>query len=409
MFETEKDRDDYVNFTKALIRRPSQSGQEGPIAAFITQALEDIGAAPFVDEAGNVMAEIKCGEGPTVLLNGHLDAVPEGNLEDWAPYKPFDGTLEGDALIGRGVSDLKAGLAAQFFAFKHFKEQLDRGHSFAGTLIFSAVVHEEAAEMLGMKYLIEHTLSGRKIDLCILCEPSSGKIALGHRGKVELVITTRGKAAHSSQPKQGINALEKMLPVMDYIFNEMPATIKAHPVLGQNSVTITDCIVRPGAQSIIPDTCEISVDRRYSPDEPIKEVLAQIEDLFGKLSAKDPEFKADVKPRAYVETTYTGYREKVNKYHPPWATDPKLPIVQRALQGLTLAGQEPQCFYWQFGTDGGFTAGLNQIPTIGYSHAEERFAHQPKEQVTITEMLKTVRGTAAMIGMILGADKGAFL
>ncbi|MEG0377617.1 MAG: M20/M25/M40 family metallo-hydrolase, partial [Eubacterium sp.] len=348
MFESEKDRADYVRFTQELIRRPSPSGQEGAIAAFVRQSLEDIGVTPLVDKAGNIVAEISCGPGPTLLLNGHLDAVPEGNLEVWAPYNPFDGTIEGDLLIGRGVSDLKAGLAAQFFAFKHFKALVDAGHPFNGTLIFSAVVHEEAAEMLGMKVLIEQTLTRRQIDLCILCEPSSGKIALGHRGKVELVVTTKGKTAHSSQPKQGINALEKMLPVMDFIFNEMPATMKSHPVLGDNSVTITDCIVRPGAQSIIPDTCEISLDRRYSPDEPMEEVLAQMRGIFEKIAARDPEFVADVRPRSYVETTYTGYTEEVDKYHPPWATDPEQPIVKQALEGLRALGQEPECFYWKF-------------------------------------------------------------
>lgn len=402
MFDQEKDREAYVRFTQELIQRPSPTGEEGAIAEFVKQSLMDIGVVPLVDAAGNVLAEIKCGDGPTILLNGHLDAVPAGSLEAWEPYKPFEGTVEGDVIIGRGVSDLKAGLAAQFFAFKHFKDLLNAGHSFNGTLIFSAVVHEEAAEMLGMKYLIEHTLGGRSIDLCILCEPSSGKIALGHRGKVELVVTTTGKTAHSSQPQQGINALEKMLPIMAFVFNEMPATMKAHPVLGHNSVTITDCIVRPGAQSIIPDSCEISLDRRYSPEEPMEDVLGQLKDLFAKLEAKDPEFKADVKPRSYVETTYTGYTEEVDKYHPPWATDPELPIVKKALQGLRASGQEPECFYWKFGTDGGFTAGLNEIPTIGYSHAEEGFAHQPKEQVKISEMLKTVRGTVAMVGAILG-------
>lgn len=124
---------------------------------------------------------------------------------------------------------------------------------------------------------------------------------MGHRGKVELVVKTMGKTAHSSQPKQGINALEKMLPVMQYIFEEMPGTLKAHPVLGDNSVTITDCIVRPGAQSIIPDECEISIDRRYSPDETLEDVVRQLKTVIEGFAEKDPEFKAEVYPRAYCE------------------------------------------------------------------------------------------------------------
>lgn len=392
---------EYVAFLKALIEIPSLSGEEGEAAVFIQNALDQIGVIPKVDEAGNVYGVINCGEGPVVLLNGHLDVVPEGSLEAWKPYSPFKAAVESDVLIGRGASDLKAGLAAQFFAFKRIKQALDAGASLKGKVIFSAVVHEEAAEMLGMQYLIDHTLEGEKIDLCVLCEPSSGRVALGHRGKVELVVKTMGKTAHSSQPKQGINALEKMLPVMQYIFKEMPKTLKGHPVLGDNSVTITDCIVRPGAQSIIPDECEISIDRRYSPDETLEDVVCQLKAVLDDFAEKDPEFKAEVHPRTYCEKTYTGYTCEVNKYHPPWATDQQIPVVKKALDALENAGQKPGCFYWKFGTDGGYTAGLRGIPTIGYSHAEEKWAHQPKEQVKISQMMKTIEGTEAILAAIL--------
>ena len=151
-------RKDYVEFLKALIEIPSLSGEEGKAAKFMQNALDQIGVTPQVDEAGNVYGEIACGDGPTVLLNGHLDVVPEGNLEAWKPYSPFKAAVEEDVLIGRGASDLKAGLAAQFFAFKQIKQALDAGASLKGKIIFSAVVHEEAAEMLGMQYLIDHTL-----------------------------------------------------------------------------------------------------------------------------------------------------------------------------------------------------------------------------------------------------------
>ena len=396
-----KMKKEYVAFLKALIEIPSLSGEEGEAAVFIQNALDQIGVIPKVDEAGNVYGVINCGEGPVVLLNGHLDVVPEGSLEAWKPYSPFKAAVESDVLIGRGASDLKAGLAAQFFAFKRIKQALDAGASLKGKVIFSAVVHEEAAEMLGMQYLIDHTLEGEKIDLCVLCEPSSGRVALGHRGKVELVVKTMGKTAHSSQPKQGINALEKMLPVMQYIFEEMPKTLKGHPVLGDNSVTITDCIVRPGAQSIIPDECEISIDRRYSPDETLEDVVCQLKAVLDDFAEKDPEFQAEVHPRTYCEKTYTGYTCEVNKYHPPWATDQQIPVVKKALDALENAGQKPECFYWKFGTDGGYTAGLRRLPPIGYSHAEEKWAHQPNEQVKNSQMMKTIEGTEAILAAIL--------
>lgn len=405
---TEALKEEYTRFLQELIRIPSLTGEEGEIADFLLASLSELGIDAYIDKAGNVVGQIVCGEGPTVMLNSHLDVVPAGNEEAWLPYTPFGGDVDGDLLIGRGVSDLKAGLAAQFFALKYFKEVLDGGGKFNGTLLFSSVVHEEAAEMLGMQVLIEQTLPerGQQVDLCILCEPSSGKIALGHRGKVELVVTTHGKTAHSSRPKLGINALQKMIPVMNYVFDEMPETLRDHPILGESSVTITDCIVKPGAQSIVPDFCEISLDRRYMPGEEVSDLLDEFQDLFDTIAANDPEFKADVKPRAYLERTYTGYEQEVDKYHPPWMTDPEQPLVKTALSALPSVGQEADCFYWKFGTDGSMTAGLHNIPTIGYSHAEEKWAHQPKEQVSISEMMKTIEGTIAMSAAVLAlSDK----
>ncbi len=398
---------EYTKYVQELIRRPSLTGEEGDIAEFVLNSLKELGVNCYVDIAGNVVGQITCGAGPTVMLNGHLDVVPAGNLDAWAPYTPFGGDVDGDLIVGRGASDLKAGLAAQFFALKYFKEQVDLGKRFDGTLIFSAVVHEEAAEMLGMQVLIEQTLPSRaqSVDLCILCEPSSGKIALGHRGKVELVVSTMGKTAHSSQPKQGVNALQKMVPVMDYVFDEMPSTLKSHPVLGESSVTVTDCIVKPGAQSIVPDYCEISIDRRYMPQESIPELIGEFDRLFARLSEKDPEFKAVARTRSYDERTYTGYEQTVDKYHPAWLTDPELPIVKKALDALPAVGQKADCIYWKFGTDGSMTAGLHNIPTIGYSHAQEKWAHQPKEQVSITEMCKTIEGTVAMAAAVLGLEE----
>jgi putative selenium metabolism hydrolase len=395
----------YTNYLLDLIRIPSLTGEEGPCAEYVFSSLKAIGAESFIDTAGNVVGILSSGEGPVVLLNSHLDVVSPGSIEAWAPYSPFEGHIEGDRLIGRGAADIKGGLAAQFFAFKYFKEHLDKGRPFKGTLIFSAVVHEEAAEMLGMQALIEETLphKGIKPDICILGEPSGGRIAMGHPGKVELVVSTHGRTAHSSQPSCGVNALEKMLPVMHCIFNEMPDRLKTHPLLGKGSITITNCMVKPGKQSIVPDLCEISIDRRYIPGEDIPGLIAEFEALFAGLKKNDREFHAKIEPRRFLERTWTGYEKNVLKYHPGWITDPNLPIVKKAVSGLADAGQSPGCFYWKFGTDGSMTAALHGIPTIGYSHAEEKWAHQPKEQVSVTAMFKTIEGLIA-IGNALFAD-----
>jgi len=177
----------------------------------------------------------------------------------------------------------------------------------------------------------------------------------------------------------------------------MGAKLKGDPVLGESSVTITDCIVKPGAMSIVPDQCEISIDRRYMPDEPLEAILGEFEDIFKECQKNDKDFKATVEPRVFKEKTWTGYEKDVKKYHPPWRTDRNLDFVKKTFKALNDIGQKPSEKYWKFGTDGSMTAGIHKIPTIGYSGAEERWAHQPNEQVNINEMLKTFEGYIAIM------------
>ncbi len=191
-------KNDYVDFLKKLIAIQSVTGNEKEAADFLYENfIKSSFDNCFIDKCGNLVAVLEGrGEGPNIMLNGHLDTVPEGNLEEWLPYHPFKPELDKEGnLYGRGTSDMKGGLTALFFTMLYFKELKDKGISLPGNLIFSAVVHEEAAEMLGMEYLIEKTLpeNGIKCDLVCLAEPTGGNLSIGQRGKIELVITVKGK------------------------------------------------------------------------------------------------------------------------------------------------------------------------------------------------------------------------
>jgi acetylornithine deacetylase/succinyl-diaminopimelate desuccinylase-like protein len=235
-----------------------------------------------------------------------------------------------------------------------------------------------------------------------LCEPTGLNVVLGQRGKVELVVKTRGRTAHSSIPKAGINALEKMVPVLDHIFNDLSNSIIRHKLLGESSITVTNLVCKPGALSIIPDECEISIDRRYMPDQTIDDLLKEFETLFADLKKKDPQFDATVCSRKIIERSYTGYEKEVQKYHPPWIVDEADPLVKRSIEALRAIGQNPQINYWKFGTDGSMTAGLLSIPTIGYSGTEEGYAHTPEEMVNIDMMMQSLNGYYAIVTALLG-------
>jgi len=407
-------RKEVIEFTQEMIKTPSLTGEEGDLANLILDKLKEFQADDaFIDGIGNVVGIIYGPEkGNNILLNGHLDVVPVGNINHWYPYDPLGAEIDAKGNIhGRGAADLKGGLAAHLFMVKLLKMVKDKGASFKGNLIFSAVVHEEAAEMFGMEYLCKKTLPDKKLgcDLVFLCEPTGLHIVLGQRGKVEVVVKTKGKAAHSSIPHAGINALEKMIPVLDHIFKRMTDNMTKHPLLGGSSVTITNLVCKPGALSVIPDECEISIDRRYMPGENVEKLLEEFEKLFEDIKKDDPQFEATVYAREFVERSYTGYEKKVQKYHPPWITDKRHPLVQKTLLALNKIGQNPKIKYWKFGTDGSMTSGLMGIPTIGYSGTEERYAHTADEMVSVEMLMQSLEGYVSIISELLELEAEHFL
>lgn len=394
-----------IKFTQEIIKIPSFTGQEGELAKVILKKLEEFDLDDaFIDGIGNVVGVIRGQEnGVNILLNGHLDVVPAGNINNWHPYDPFSAEIDDNGNIhGRGAADLKGGLSVQLFTMKLLKLLKTRG-GMKGNLIFSAVVHEEAAEMFGMEYLCKQTLPDKKIgcDLVFLCEPTGLNVVLGQRGKVEIVVQTKGKTAHSSIPLEGINALEKMMPVLHYVFERLNKSLRSHPLLGDSSVTITNLVCRPGALSMIPDECEISIDRRYMPGESVEELLEEFRLLFKEIKKDDPQFEATVYVRKLLERSYTGYEKEVQKYHPPWITNEEHTFVQKTFQALKKIGQNPEIKYWKFGTDGSMTSALMDIPTIGYSGTEECFAHTSTELVNIEMMMQSLEGYFSIISELL--------
>jgi acetylornithine deacetylase/succinyl-diaminopimelate desuccinylase-like protein len=100
-----------------------------------------------------------------------------------------------------------------------------------------------------------------------------------------------------------------------------------------------------------------------------------------------------VHPRYNHRVCYTGYETTVAKQHPAWITERSNKYVERSYQVLRGLGQDPAEWYWPGGTDGSIFCGAYGIPTIGYSSADMRQAHQPKEHVNIDNMLDCVEAT----------------
>lgn len=196
------DREALTAFAQRLIRTPSPSTQEKAVAELVAAELRKIGFPEVrVDRIGNVVARAGDGNGPSLLFNAHMDTVEVNEPDAWT-HPPLGGEVENGVLYGRGAVDMKGPLAAMVYGLKMV---LDAGVPLHGNLYVAAVVQEEPCEGYAMRVLVEE--EGVVPDMVVLCEPSNLQLAVGQRGRMEMRVTVRGVAAHSSMPEQGENAI----------------------------------------------------------------------------------------------------------------------------------------------------------------------------------------------------------
>ena len=411
----EERRESYLDTLMKMVSIKSYPCQEKEMAEFVLGELKKIDNLDdaFIDGAGNTVGILRgAGEGPNIVLNGHMDTVLAEDREAWAPYDPFKPVIDGEMMYGRGVADMKGGICAILYAFRAAAEYVKRtGKKLPGDLVFCGVVQEEPAEMFGIQYFMEETMKEKdiKCDLVLLAETTEGNVIIGQRGKIELVVKTYGKAVHSSTPKLGINALEMMDPILHAIFTHDGINLEPDPYLGETSITVTNCIVKPGGNlSTIPDECEIAVDRRYSTAMTEEQLLGEFEALFERLKKDYPELKATVEPRYFEETSYTGLTRKVKKWHPAWRVERDNPYVEKTFKALEGVGQHPKEAYFVGGTDGSMTCAIHGIPTIIYNAADGALSHQVKECAKVEDLVKSFEGYIAILCEMYGMELEAF-
>ncbi len=353
---------DMVSFLQRLVRTRSLSGEEGSLAGLVKDEISSLGVDQvWIDELGNVVAKVSgTGEGP-ILFDAHMDTVPEGDLANWKK-DPFSGELVNGHIYGRGSVDMKGGLAAIAYSIKLVKEGFP-------DIIYAFVVHEEDHEGFGVRHVIGSLAN--KPELVILGEPTSLNLARGHRGRAELIVEMKGKTAHSSMPELGENCLDLMC---DYLRELKSMKMPRHPILGSASVAPVNVEVSPGIIPIIPDRCQLLLDRRTLPGESREYLERQLGGTIVRRRLR----------------CYTGYEEEVEAWFPAWINeDPSLGKLAEKLGADIIT--------WRFGTDGSYTAGELGIPTLGYGPGDQEMAHRPNEMVDVKEVERAVKGYAEIV------------
>src|ERR687886_1359192 len=196
------------------------------------------------------------GHGRKILLNGHLDTVGVDGMSD-----PFGGTVDGDRLLGRGAADMKGGVASMVAAAEAVAAQ-----GVAGDVLLALVADEEHASV-GTEAVLKQ-LGGRLPDACIVGEPTGLDLAVAHRGYALVEGMLTGRAAHSSQPELGVNAvahLGRLLTAVEARGAEL-AKGRAHPLVGTGTLQATT-VSGGSSPFVLAESAHAVVERRTLPGE----------------------------------------------------------------------------------------------------------------------------------------------
>ncbi|MGL4572424.1 MAG: M20/M25/M40 family metallo-hydrolase [Clostridium sp.] len=403
-----------VDFAKRLLKVPALSGDEKGVADLYIKEMNDLGYDEvFRDNYGNVVGIIN-GEddGRTIMYNSHLDHVDTGDLSEWGGYDPYGGEIdiceifdqdqvlleETEVIHGRAAADVKVGGACQVYSGKILLKLREMGYKFKGRYMFTGVVLEEPAEQLGMKMLLDNTFKERGIeyDGVVSSEATSLKLYLGHRGRVELLVTVSGITSHGSAPWLGVNAVNKSTKLIDRIEKVVSENSKEDEHLGKSSIALTIINCTPGSMCIVPDRCHITYDRRFVPGENYEECVEQIQNVIDELSKEDKDFRAKVEVASVPRTTYTGKTVEVKNIKEAWKIDRNSEFVKACATALENIGQEVKYGYWDFGTDLSVIAGRDKKPAIGYSPMQEYYCHRPVDRARLDFMEKALAGNVSI-------------
>ncbi len=372
-------KNDLIEFCRELIRAESLSGHEQKAAALVAAEMKKLGYDEVrVDEYGSVVGKISGGGKKSLLFDGHMDTVGVPSLDQWS-VDPFSGEIRDGRLYGRGSADMKSALAAMIHGAAGLIKEKERLH---GDIYVCAVVFEETLEGVALGKILD-TLSP---DWVIIGEPSDMKLALGQKGRAEIVIETKGRNAHSATPHKGINAIDAMHRLVSRL-REIP--LYSSPKLGKGILEITDIVSSPyPGSSVVPDYCRATYDRRLIEGESEASVLAPFQSAIEELRSRESDFEASVSVEHARETAYTGAVIEATRFFPGWIIDEESPLARAAAEGFRRLGADPETCCYPFCTDGSESAGKRNIPTIGLGPASPEMAHVVDENVGIDDIIK---------------------
>jgi len=343
-------------------------GQEAAIGRFLAgwfaEREIDVELLTVAGNRANVVARLP-GSGnanrPSLMLCGHLDTVPPGEMSN--PFRP---RVDDHSLWGRGACDMKGAVAAMAVTMSRLRQ---RREPLRGDLIFAGTVDEETGG-LGVRALIEQ---GVRTNAAVVGEPTSLRIAIAHKGACFIRVTFSGRGAHGSCPEQGISAVSAGGELVRILEGEFQALLdtRTHPMLGRSTVNVGRLC--GGSQpNIVAERCEVDIDRRILPEEP--QPVAEIETIV-----------EDVCNRHRVTATVQEMAMTATVPHVALGTSSAALVTRAAIRAADDLGLNATPIGLTYWTDGGHLAACG-IETIVLGPGNIRDAHVPHEHVAVSEL-----------------------
>jgi acetylornithine deacetylase len=327
---------------------------------------------------------------PALVLQGHVDVVPTGDLEKWVDRDPWSGAIRDGVIHGRGACDMKAGAAANL--------------AVARAIVASGVVlerpfavHSVVSEEDGGLGAFATMLRGHRGEAAVLTEPTSGRLVVANAGALTFELRVAGRAAHGSTRLEGHSAIEAFLPVHAALLElERERNADPDPLFTTTGLPypISVGTVRAGDwASSVPDLLVAEGRLGVRLDESPADARAALESAIARAAASDPWLRNHP-----VEVTWPGGQFASGRI------DGAHPFIDEVAAAISVVeGRATERVAAPYGSDLRLYAGIGGIPTLHYGPGDVRFAHAPREQVEIDELLRVTRSLAVLAARRCGA------